>query len=189
MARIIGVIFFAMIITIFLLAGCFNNHQDPGKDYTIPDNLRRIQVKYSNSTEGCIEEGYHLITPGIEQEWKTRSELKCCEGLTKISEAEYPRLFTEDCVPAEGTGYLCSNCGNGICEEWESRCSCKEDCKGGCELGNTGGCNRSCGSDLDCQEVCGAGCINIHEAFDDKGVDASCKPMWCHCVDGICSDT
>lgn len=181
----------AMILVIFLLAGCDGEQDNPFNEQgdTIKDTVKIIPVKYSDSTEGCIGEGYHLIIPGIQEEWEARKDLQCCEGLTAISEAEYPRLFDNHCNAVEGSGELCSNCGNGICEDWESKCSCKEDCTTRvCELNNIGGCDRSCNSDIDCQEVCGAGCININENFDDKGVEASCPPMLCHCVDNICTE-
>lgn len=117
-----------IILLIFFLVGCNNKQDNDIQDNIIKDSVKEIPIKYSNSTEGCVGEGYHLITPSIQEEWETRKNLKCCEGLTAISEAEYPTLFTKDCEPAEGSGDLCSNCGNGICEDWESKCSCKEDC-------------------------------------------------------------
>ena len=116
-----------LVLILLFIAGC--NNLDYIHEDTIKDDVKEIPVKYSDSIEGCIGEGYHLITPGIEEEWKTRRDLKCCEGLVEISEAEYPRLYDKECNPAEGTGVLCSNCGNGICENWESKCSCSEDCK------------------------------------------------------------
>ncbi|MFH2028503.1 MAG: hypothetical protein ABIJ08_05165 [Nanoarchaeota archaeon] len=117
----------SLVLCIFFVIGC--NNINYIEDDTIKDTIKEIPVKYSDSIGGCIGEGYHLITPGIEEEWKTRRNLTCCEGLIAISEAEYPRLFDNDCNAASGTGDLCSNCGNGICEKWESKCSCSEDCK------------------------------------------------------------
>lgn len=82
---------------------------------------------------GCIEEGHRTpITPispeGFEQRKHTATE--CCEGLEAISSPDY---FDEDCnfKPKIGVsgGAICSNCGNGICENWENRCNCPEDCK------------------------------------------------------------
>lgn len=125
MEKKIIIILVLVLLVIFLLIGCSDNKQDN----TIKDFVKEIPVKHSDSTNGCVREGYHLITPSIQQEWKERKDLECCEGLTVISEAEYPRLFDKDCEPAPGSGYLCSNCGNGICDDWESKCSCKEDCK------------------------------------------------------------
>jgi len=53
--------------------------------------------------------------------------IECCEGLKRILP---PCVFDEECnqmrLPAY---YFCTDCGNGICEEWESKCTCPEDCK------------------------------------------------------------
>ncbi len=54
-----------------------------------------------------------------------------------------------------------------------------------CDYYNTEGCDRSCNFDIDCQES-PAGCININEYFDNKGIDISIKPILCRCVDGLC---
>jgi len=69
------------------------------------------------------------------------NEPPCCEGLVVIS-TSYP-LENGKCslVPTNGAG-LCANCGNGICEKWENKCNCPEDCKG----------LEQCYSDSDCEE-------------------------------------
>jgi parallel beta-helix repeat protein len=51
----------------------------------------------------------------------------CCEGLDEI----YPaHIFDTNCNKLQLVGwlFLCSDCGNGICEDWESRCNCPADC-------------------------------------------------------------
>lgn len=96
MAKVIG--FFAIILAIFLLAGCLNNNQDAVKN----------PVNYSNTTPAC-------------------------------------------------------------------------------EHGNAEGCDRSCNSNLDCQES-PAGCINLNEYFDNKGIEISIKFISCHCVNGLCTE-
>jgi len=52
---------------------------------------------------------------------------ECCEGLTHIQPAY---TYGPDCndLSIIGWVFLCSDCGNGICENWESRCNCPEDC-------------------------------------------------------------
>ena len=52
---------------------------------------------------------------------------KCCEGLDEIFP---PHIFDANCNNLELIGwlFLCSDCGNGICESWESKCNCPEDC-------------------------------------------------------------
>ena len=51
----------------------------------------------------------------------------CCPGLSKIGIFEIDD--NGECVMLIG-GMVCSDCGNGYCEEWESICSCPEDCPG-----------------------------------------------------------
>jgi len=52
---------------------------------------------------------------------------ECCEGLEQIPPT---RIYDDDCNYTGMTGwlYLCSDCGNGICETWESKCNCPQDC-------------------------------------------------------------
>jgi len=54
---------------------------------------------------------------------------ECCEGLHKIRPAH---TFDANCSELELVGwlFLCSDCGNGICECWESKCNCPADCGG-----------------------------------------------------------
>ena len=54
----------------------------------------------------------------------------CCEGLESISVAEYDPE-TGMCMVAMGV-FLCSDCGNDRCEEWENPCNCPEDCVEDC---------------------------------------------------------
>lgn len=54
---------------------------------------------------------------------------ECCKGLVEINDKTY---YDENCKFSGiiGTGIICSDCGNGICEEWESKCNCPVDCEG-----------------------------------------------------------
>jgi len=79
---------------------------------------------------GCLKagEGTHCaISPeGFEQCKHMATE--CCPGLKSIAET---RQYDENCsfVPIIGvTMGVCSDCGNGICESWESKCTCPQDC-------------------------------------------------------------
>jgi hypothetical protein len=51
----------------------------------------------------------------------------CCDGLRAISPTI---IFTDTCNFNNMTGWtsICSDCGNGVCENWESKCNCPEDC-------------------------------------------------------------
>lgn len=55
---------------------------------------------------------------------------ECCEGLVKIGDVFYDSNKTcEEIFRIVGYGSICSDCGNKICESWENRCNCPEDCK------------------------------------------------------------
>ncbi|MBM4370392.1 MAG: hypothetical protein FJ098_01975 [Deltaproteobacteria bacterium] len=49
----------------------------------------------------------------------------CCEPLTALAVSTWDP--SDKCVLDE-TWYVCSLCGDGSCQEWESSCSCPEDC-------------------------------------------------------------
>lgn len=50
----------------------------------------------------------------------------CCEGLVKIESLEN---IGKECKPLGGAAKICSDCGNGNCESWESVCNCPKDCQ------------------------------------------------------------
>lgn len=52
---------------------------------------------------------------------------QCCAGLDQTGVFDIDPE-TGECQPLLG-GYLCTDCGNGVCETWEDHCSCKEDCE------------------------------------------------------------
>jgi len=52
----------------------------------------------------------------------------CCLGLDYL--VPYEMDEDDNCVYKEwDVHYICSECGNGICEEWENPCSCRADCR------------------------------------------------------------
>ena len=82
--------------------------------------------------EKCAKAGEGSSNPSLGPSAPTPR--KCCEGLVEIyAGSRYEpnsEIADEDgCVNWEGSGNLCSDCGNGICESWENRCNCPEDCK------------------------------------------------------------
>lgn len=84
---------------------------------------------------GCLGEGEVIPSTAVSPEgFKARKHMatECCEGLKSIP---MPDRFDENCklepvIPGViGGRSICSKCGNGICEEWETKCNCSEDCK------------------------------------------------------------
>ncbi|MEA1924228.1 MAG: hypothetical protein U9M95_00005, partial [Candidatus Altiarchaeota archaeon] len=95
------------------------------------------QMKCENSVcidVGCVGEG-GTIPGAISPEYREHMATECCEGLEAIT---YSGYFDENCgrVPLDGApAGVCSNCGNKICEQWETKCNCPGDCTeaSGCE--------------------------------------------------------
>ena len=90
------------------------------------------QMKCEDSTcvdVGCIAEGEYAPSAGINPESLDHLATECCSGLTSITYSEY---YDDDCAwqPLAGapTG-VCANCGNGICEAYETKCNCPADCE------------------------------------------------------------
>ncbi|MCK5416343.1 hypothetical protein KAI92_02860 [Candidatus Parcubacteria bacterium] len=56
---------------------------------------------------------------------------KCCQGLKAMADVKYNK-YNGECanLPAPRKGGICSNCGNGICDNKnnEDECNCPEDC-------------------------------------------------------------
>ena len=84
---------------------------------------------------GCVGEGEVIPATSISPEgFKKRKHIatECCEGLRPIIISSQ---YDENCnlkpplVGVQGGMTVCSKCGNGICEKWESKCNCPEDCK------------------------------------------------------------
>ncbi len=118
---------FAIVGLAFLGAGCVNCSESsdcPGGQ-KCEENLC-IAV-------GCIEAGQ-----AIPNEWNSSSgkvdtshlATELCQGLVNIPEKRQfdDRCNTKSCL---GCDYhdIASDCGNGACEEWESKCNCPADCE------------------------------------------------------------
>jgi len=73
--------------------------------------------------EDCIPEGKAQCDY---EDWN----LKCCEGLTPLS--QIPVDENGDCGVALPCGFICTKCGNGECGPGENICNCEEDCAGPC---------------------------------------------------------
>ena len=50
----------------------------------------------------------------------------CCPGLDLVGLAQFDPV-TGDCIVIPGAS-VCTDCGNGKCEDWEALCTCPEDC-------------------------------------------------------------
>lgn len=79
---------------------------------------------------GCWSDDFDCHWPCEELPCKKAGEhalvSECCEGLEKIP----PAYAYDDRCEIDMVGWtpICSDCGNGICETWESKCNCPQDC-------------------------------------------------------------
>ncbi len=79
---------------------------------------------YCNCPEDCEPEKPCFEAGQLVPVWLPDSN--CCEGLTKVQNEEYdPDMGL--CTPLVGTS-LCTECPNGVCELWETPCTCPDDC-------------------------------------------------------------
>lgn len=69
---------------------------------------------YEPASLDCISAGqtYNPSLPGYDG-------MTCCSGLDSLSSSDL-----------DGAPLVCSDCGNGTCESWESNFNCSEDCGG-----------------------------------------------------------
>jgi putative hemolysin len=81
----------------------------------------------------CTPEARECTLPCREQACRQAGETvqvsRCCEGLANVQPT---RAFDSQCGDAGlvGATNICTDCGNGLCEEWESPCNCPLDCPG-----------------------------------------------------------
>ena len=69
----------------------------------------------------CLEEGMMAeYAPGSPP---------CCAGLESIPETLWTEETPDGSCKESPDVYVCADCGNGDCEEWESSCTCKQDCE------------------------------------------------------------
>lgn len=102
-----------------------------------PDGSRcsawHFYCKCEPNGTGCTPGDYDCNWPCQELACKQAGESvlvgQCCEGLQEIPPTY---IYDGNCDDNGMTGwsYLCSDCGNGICESWESACNCPNDCTG-----------------------------------------------------------
>jgi len=96
------------------------------------DYFCKCTEKKSVCSSSMIEEGKNCKYPCKPQPCAKAGEsslvYECCEGLTQIPPA---RIYDDECNQTGMTGWthICSDCGNGTCESWESECNCPKDCK------------------------------------------------------------
>ena len=82
-----------------------------------------FRVPEQSANKNCAKAGE------ISFNFATKENKDCCEGLKRVSQV--PEQNKDNCNQAiinEGLNSICTNCGNNICEAWENKCVCPEDC-------------------------------------------------------------
>ena len=142
------------------------------------------------SADACILEGQDEKTPSLDDE-DPNKELECCEGLSVISPID---SYDESCEQikteeSEDFTYICSDCGNNACEEWENECNCPKDCVTACdpeceeEICSEGSCVE-CVDNGDCtyEQIC-----NENSCIDPEcDLENECPEETETCEEGIC---
>jgi len=122
---------------------CTNDFDCPSgmkcTDYACPTCPQQSQCPYTCIPGrcvdvGCVPEG-GMIPGAISPDYRQHMATTCCAGLSTI---EYSGRFDQNCnrvaIAGEPAG-VCSKCGNGICESWETKCNCPSDCGSSCTYG------------------------------------------------------
>jgi len=76
----------------------------------------------------CCAPGAECLAEGNSAE-DVPGSLPCCDGLTPIPMTQWYGGDDEPACEADEQFYVCSYCGDGWCQGWESPCTCQEDCK------------------------------------------------------------
>lgn len=91
--------------------------------------------KYSRySFVNILKHGRPCIKEAMRGSYTYDKKVNCCPGLAQSSitvvnkEKEEELDFVERCSVMLGGGFICINCGNGICGPGENSCNCEEDC-------------------------------------------------------------
>ena len=102
----------------------WNRFLEPCKDVISHLPICSLCIEPSPIPTNCAKAG-EISMNDVTGEYK-----ECCSGLDE--KGSLPEGTPEDCERfsnMEGFGSICTDCGNGNCEEWENRCICPEDCK------------------------------------------------------------
>jgi hypothetical protein len=92
----------------------------------------KSDIKNSN-INNCVGLGEPVSCPYP----RSGEKKECCDGLVKIYSGVVYSAPTgsaggpstpERCISLMGAPTICSNCGNGSCEERENPCNCEVDC-------------------------------------------------------------
>lgn len=99
-----------------------------GTGYVGPSTRAKLNKLYGcgKTPPACVKEG---VTGGLEVVNNEAYTKPCCNGLTSLS-----TNFDNNCNRTqvkEGSSYICTACGNGICGKGENTCNCPTDCKSG----------------------------------------------------------
>ena len=104
-----------------LIQDCLDSYQKTG---TCPTDHCQIMIS-CNGKKICYAQikSESLKCGGLAY---AGQDVSCCEGLVKRCGVEF---FEGTCSPySKNSIPVCLPCGNGICNEFENRCNCPEDC-------------------------------------------------------------
>lgn len=81
------------------------------------------------TANNCLKEGQsggYAVTPSGIEAWNKNPQ-KCCAGLDTISTVNRP--YNGACQLTAGySGFICTRCGDGFCNNGENFCNCQKDC-------------------------------------------------------------
>lgn len=96
-----------------------------------PNNVSQTSINNEstkNVSDNCASAGQFHSNPSL---GPANEPVPCCDGLISISSASkdsYENMGGQY-IPPSGSGLICSDCGNGKCEQWEHQYNCPSDCR------------------------------------------------------------
>ena len=103
---------------------CFMPEPD-GAGPRCPDLLAEVDMPGCPEQAICCMPDAPCLLPGMHGPAIPNGP-QCCPGVDMISIAIYDEQLRQ-CVDRVG-GFLCSLCGDRMCDPWENRCNCPDDC-------------------------------------------------------------
>lgn len=107
------------------LRNCLKTYNNCTKSFNIEKRNcdKNVTSDFLDCKGNCLSPQTYCIKEGEKGSYLKNDN--CCENLTKISVS-----FESDsiCENSIDSSFICSKCGNGICEKFENSCNCKTDC-------------------------------------------------------------
>ncbi len=141
----------------------------------------------------CEEDCFVTCTPAGKTHAVVPNE-QCCSGLVGVNPGAVPQADGQCPTILPVGAELCTNCGNGTCEQWENYCNCAKDCLAPCaqngervfgssQFGPTTCCSKNAGIKPN-SYLAGGMCVSTNDGSKGTCIDY----WWQTCGNGLCGN-